>query len=360
MTRVAASPWRWPQKQPPAGRHCSASTSCCGRQSEHQVALVGLVGPAHRRGVGARHASHLACEALRQRIQRGGGGDEGRGFVQGGQARALGLQAQRLFLHPRLQALVQALQRLRHAVEAGREHAEFVVAFDFHARRQVAFAHPRQARLQARQRVEDEQVGGVQQRHRAGQRQRHHPELEGVEQRGPARELALDGADEGVDAPDEDLGLQRGLGHRRRRGRGPARTQVLPSGLHALERTLRLGVVRHEQRSRRVAAAQQQQAPVEAVQVRLQLLAVAGGQGLRQAPGLHAHAAGLVHRRRAAFELPGHPQREADRGQRHEQQHAADGAELGRQREALSHRSDCGRGGGCRRRRLGLPMPRPV
>ncbi len=56
-----------------------------------------------------------------------------------------------------------------------------------------------------------------------------------------------------------------------------------------------------------------------------------------QAPGLHAHAPGLVDRRRAAFELPGDPQREADRGERKHQQRCADAHQLGGQGGGAAH-----------------------
>ena len=61
-------------------------------------------------------------------------------------------------------------------------------------------------------------------------------------------------------------------------------------------------------------------------------------QRLRQAPGLHAHPAGLVHGGSPALQLPGHPQREPDRGQGHQQQRAADGTQLCGQAPGSMHR----------------------
>jgi hypothetical protein len=52
---------------------------------------------------------------------------------------------------------------------------------------------------------------------------------------------------------------------------------------------------------------------------------------------VHAQAAGLVHGGGAAFELPGHPQREADGSQRHQQEAHAHGQQLGSERPAGSH-----------------------
>jgi len=52
-------------------------------------------------------------------------------------------------------------------------------------------------------------------------------------------------------------------------------------------------------------------------------------RGARQAPGLHAHAAGLVDGGRTPFELPGDPDGEADRHQRHHEKRRANARELG-------------------------------
>jgi hypothetical protein len=70
---------------------------------------------------------------------------------------------------------------------------------------------------------------------------------------------------------------------------------------------------------------------------------------LRQlhAQKVHAQPAGLVDGGGAAFELPGHPQREADGGQGHQQRPQAHGQQLGRQRELLAHGGSLAMAGGC-------------
>ncbi len=73
------------------------------------------------------------------------------------------------------------------------------------------------------------------------------------------------------------------------------------------------------------------------VSCRCNLLRVFTGQRLGHAPGLHAHAAGLVDRRCAAFQLPRHPQGQADRGERHQQQGGADGTQLGGKAPGTRH-----------------------
>jgi hypothetical protein len=128
----------------------------------------------------------------------------------------------------------------------------------------------------------------------------------------------------------EQIGTRRGQG-------GPGGLERGPVALHGGKGLLRHVVMRHQQRARRVAGAQHAHALVELRQQPCHLLRVRAGQRLRHAPGLHAHAAGLVDGRRAAFQLPGHPQGQADRGQRHQQQGAADGAQLGGQAPGARH-----------------------
>ncbi len=68
-----------------------------GRQQ--QVLAVGLVRPAHGRGISAGDLAHLSGDALRQRLQRLGTRHERGRLVQGRQARSLGLEMLGLFLH---------------------------------------------------------------------------------------------------------------------------------------------------------------------------------------------------------------------------------------------------------------------
>ena len=94
----------------------------------------------------------------------------------------------------------------------------------------------------------------------------------------------------------------------------------------------------HEQGARGIALAQQQQAFVEQAHQRIELSGrQAGLHRAGQPPGLHAHAPGFVDGSGAAFELPGHPQSQADGRQRHQQQAGADADQLGRKGGGAEH-----------------------
>jgi hypothetical protein len=95
--------------------------------------------------------------------------------------------------------------------------------------------------------------------------------------------------------------------------------------------------VRQEQGPRGVAVAQQHHAAVELRDLLRKLRGVAAAQRLRDAPGLHAHAARFVDGRGAAFQLPAGPQRKADGGEGDQQQRAADQAEFGREGTKPAH-----------------------
>ena len=112
-----------------------------------------------------------------------------------------------LFLHLGLKVLVQALQGFGHAVEAGRERAEFVVGAWVDPRAQVARLHPGQPGLQPGQRVEDEQLGRVQQGNRTADGQCHHHELNGIQDGRQSGQVVLDRRHEGIDAGHKGIGL---------------------------------------------------------------------------------------------------------------------------------------------------------
>ena len=113
---------------------------------------------------------------------------------------------------------------------------------------------------------------------------------------------------------------------------------TFPQALHGGEFALHVRVPGHKERPRRIPFAQDAQAVVELLHQGLHLLHRALClHRTGQAPGLHAHAAGLVDGRRAPFELPGHPQRQADGGQRQHQQRCADADELGGQGCVADH-----------------------
>jgi hypothetical protein len=139
IMRVLASAATWPHRHSWVRRQ--ASSCDLGRQAvggQHQVVLVALVGPADGHRVRMGHGAQLAREAVAQFLQAAGPGDEGGGLVERGQALVLLLQALGLLAHLGLQVLIEALQRLRHLVEAGREVAEFVGGAHLHPGHKVA------------------------------------------------------------------------------------------------------------------------------------------------------------------------------------------------------------------------------
>ncbi len=221
------------------------------------------------------------------------------------------------------------MKRLGHAIETLGQRSELVVGTGYDARPQITLLHPREPGLQAGQRIEDEQVGGVEQGDRTADGEGHHHELHGVQDRRQAGQVFLDSGDEAVDAAHERVGLLRGALRTRCRQSAPGGSQHIPLALHHVKGLLGGVIVRNEERPRRVTRAKHPDAAVELFEQRTLLPLVGALQRLRQAPGLHAHAAGFVDCGRATFKLPGHPQREADRGEGHQQQRGADRPELG-------------------------------
>jgi hypothetical protein len=312
---------------------------------QQQIALVGLAGPAHGRGVGAGNPPHLGREAGRQRVEAAGLRQEGADLVQVGQPLPLHLQAGGLFAYLFLQAGIERLQRASHLVETGRQLAELVLRARFHPGGQVALLDRHHRAFQARDRAEHQQIAGVHQGHGAGDGQRHHRQLEQVQDGRPAGDLSLDAADEAVDQRHEVIGLAR-----RRRGDAraglPGAAQLGPAGLEVFELLARAGGPRHHQRARRVARLQQADALVELATQVGQLRRVGGAVGGQGQPvGLHPHPAGLVDGRGAAFQAPCHPQRQADRGQRQQQEAQAGRDQLGREGPAHMHQASLGRPG---------------
>ncbi|MBB5503300.1 hypothetical protein HDG37_007540 [Paraburkholderia sp. MM5384-R2] len=76
---------------------------------------------------------------------------------------------------------------------------------------------------------------------------------------------------------------------------------------------------------------------LELVDLGLRQHRVATRKRLREPPRLHAHASGFVDGGRAALELPACPERVANGGECHQQQRAADDAELGGQCPESAH-----------------------
>ena len=276
------------------------------RGQEHEL-LAAVVDPAQRDAVGARDPAETLRESVGELGQRGGVGRQRRDVVQGLEALALFVELRGLLGNARLEIAVERLQVARHAVEALGERAELVGRDAFHARAEVALADARRRLLQAPNGFQHEQVAGDEQHGGAQHRKRGHSDLQQVQERGPARHVALDRRDERVDVRGEFRGF---LGERRRHcvgRRAPVLAESLPVGLHRGEALAHDVVPRHGQRTIGIAAAKQIEAVVEFRGKTRQSRLVVQGHGERPAVRLHAHAPRLVDRCGAAVELPGDP-----------------------------------------------------
>ncbi len=144
-------------------------------------------------------------------------------------ARAFGLQAHASFRAPALPGSGTAPAACAIWLKPADSYLPNSSLLSTLARAPPGHPHPPRARqagsAAARARVEDKQVGRIQQGHRAADGQRHHHELKGVEHRGPARELGFDGGDKGVDPRHKNLGLRRHRRGCRRRASGPGGAQ---------------------------------------------------------------------------------------------------------------------------------------
>ena len=221
-----------------------------GRQ--HQVTLVGVIGPAHGHRIGLHHGAHLACKPLRQLVDGVGFGHERADLVERGQPGTLRFDTPRLGLHLGLQPFVQRLQRCGHSVEAAGHLAEFVLGLDLDPRGKVPRLHLLQALAQVGQRVDHVHVTGEQHHHRADDRQRHHHKLEQVEDGGEPRQLVFDGQNQRVDGLNK---LVRGPHRidRAHRGAGePLPAPLRPDPVDHLEPGVDRFVPRHEQGPRRI------------------------------------------------------------------------------------------------------------
>ena len=274
-----------------------------GRRQQ-QEALVRLVGPAQRDAVRARDAADPLDESVGQLRQRRGLRDQRRHVVQRLEPLALFLEFRRLRGDFRLEVAVHRLQVLGHPVEALGERAELVAGHAVHARAEVAALQAFGRLLQTADGLEHEQVAHVEQHRRPQHREGHHRRLQQVQQRGPARHVALDAGDQRVDVRGECGGLVAQSRARLHGRRDPVGAEPDPVALHHRKVRAHGVVPRHEQRPLVVAVAQDRQAALELVGQLRERRAFAGADRQRHPVRLHPHAARLVHGRRTAFELP--------------------------------------------------------
>ena len=315
--------------------------------AQQHVALIGHIRPANGHRVGLRNAPHVLGKAVCQLLQGLGTGHEGGHLVQRTQTLLLGLQAGGLITHLRLKVAIERLQVLRHAVEAIGERTHFVHRIDDDTCGEVALLDVTQSRFEAGNRLQNDHIARVHQRQGTQNGQHHHGQLEGPQQRGPPRKMALDRRHKQIHLSNQIAHVRaqtarwrRPIGNRQR-----LRTQPLPIPHHALELRAGVSVPRHRQRTRGVSAPQQGHAPIKLGQLRRHLGRKLHSihrlllQAERQLVTAHAHAPRLIDGGRTTLQLPGHPQRQTNGGQRQHQKHPANRHELACQAHAPKART---------------------
>ena len=287
-----------PGQQAMLGLGQGARQAVMGQQ---HIALIGLVGPAHGGGIGPGGAADLLRKALGQRLQAAGLAGQSAHRVQRGQALVLLLDAGGLLAHLALQILVRGLQRMCHQVEARGELAELVLGLHLQARAQLATAHRRQRLAQLVHGVDHQPVAERHEGHGRGDGECHQEQVKQVQPGRPAHDLHLDGLDKGVDLAHEGVAA-------RHRLRAAGALPAIPFGADGAPFAADMFVARarvlapgYEQRTRRVAGAQQLQAGLEALLQARKVLWRLGLLRQDHAQHIHAQAPGLVHRGRAAL-----------------------------------------------------------
>ena len=178
------------------------------RDHIHHVAL--RIQQAHKAGVGSGQPHHLLQKAggglfqLLLLVQQGGDG------IQGAQLQVVVLQLAGFFLHLFFHVLQQFLQALCHGVEAGGEHAEFVLAVELDAAVERALAEAQRGVVQLADRQDHHQVEQVDHGQRADQGKTDQQELEHAQHGGVVCIVLLDQAHQLVDVADKaiDLGVE--------------------------------------------------------------------------------------------------------------------------------------------------------
>ena len=309
-----------------------------GQQADHTGVRAG-------RDLEAREeAPAQAFEGIR-RIEEGGH------VVEGRKPAVLLGQRARLLRDAPLESAVRRLQVRRHVVEAAREIAELVPRFHGQPDVELAFGHPLQALPDLVQRPHDHQEREIDECDGACDRECHQRELHASQQRRRPCDVGFDRRDEPVNR--FDGALDGGARHfervtrRHALERGPQRG---PRGIEAGEFRRDLRCARNEQRPGRIAPAQRRDHRVECADLptdqaasrrRPRVTAIRFLRKVGETVDAHPQAAGIVDRRRAAFEAPGHEQRRADRRQRDDQCDDLDPDELGAEPVRPWHDASC-------------------
>ena len=179
---------------------------------------------------------HPLQEAPAQRLDVVGLVQERRHAVERAQLPVLPFQLGRLLAHTLSQVFVQALQLVRHPVEALRQHTQFVGIVDRHPHREVPGCHPLDTALQRLHRPNDPAIQQKDHRHRA---QAGHHDQHALQHPQPGRLAGI--------ADLQHMYQPVGLGHEARQLRQVGGTlplhqrlvgqfrQLIPAGRHGVE-----------------------------------------------------------------------------------------------------------------------------
>ena len=289
---------------------------------------------------------HPLQEAPAQCLDIVGLVQERRHAIERAQLPVLPFQLGRLLTHMLAQILVQALQLVRHPVEALGQHAQFVGIVDGHPHRKVPGRHPLDTALQRLHRPDDPAVQQEDHRHRA--------------QAGHHDQHALQDPQPGCLAGVADLQHVHqpvGLSHEARQLRQIGRAvtllqrlvgqirQLIPAGRHSMELLAQRRIRGQKERSaRKVPRKMRQDAPLlPQVHHHLGLSRlIVPKQVQPDTVRAHPQAARLVDGRCRARQLPRQPQRPAHHAQHQRQRHHGTDDDAGGQPVLPGRRSRLG------------------
>ena len=289
---------------------------------------------------------HPLQEAPAQRLDVVGLVQERRHAVERAQLPVLPFQLGRLLTHMLAQVLVQALQLVRHPVEALGQHAQFVGIVDGHPHREVPGRHPLDTALQRLHRPDDPAVQQEDHRHRA--------------QAGHHDQHALQDPQPGCLAGVADLQYVHqpiGLGHEARQLRQIGRAvplhqrlvgqirQLIPAGRHGMELLAQRRIGGQEERSARKVPRKMRQDAALLPQVHHHLglsRLIVPEQVQPDTVRAHPQAARLVDGSCRARQLPRQPQRPAHHAQHQRQRHHGTDDDAGGQPVLPGRRSRLG------------------
>jgi hypothetical protein len=312
---------------------------------EMQSAAIGL-DQAHGAGACPQPCAQLPEQLATELLGTARLGEQGGDLVKRAQLLVLVCERTGLVRNPALQGTVQIGQVSRHAVEARCQHPELVLRLDRQAHVEVASLHAPHAFLEPGDRPNDEQEHEIDKGDRSRDAEHDQPVLEHAQQRGLARDLVLHRQHQGVDLLHEAL-RRRAIGGEHlcarlrllcgQEGFDGWAHLIVPARLKLVEPLLDLVCPGHHQRAGGVACGELGERFLEGRGLRPHgrgELSLRSGacRPLRQQHAdvvrTHALAAHGVDCRRPALQLPREVERDADGGQRDQQEQDGNGGEL--------------------------------